>query len=447
MIAIGNDLFTLLDKIGDDLSMEILNLDANANIKNPLGISRLNVSQSDWMFEATIGKKVGNIKIGTFIREFFAGEYSEETILLFSKIYNKEKAALFGWGKKYEQPAKKLTTPINVVAKKADYKNVRETFLSLVTETYPYGEEDNLRHLLPELSLDKFGNYYKIIGKSTTMFASHLDTASYKKSSVKLFSYKEEDSEIICTDNKTILGADDKAGVTIMLHMIEHNIPGVYYFFLGEERGCVGSSAVASELESFPFLDNISKVISFDRRNYNSVITEQMGGVCCSDTFAKTLCSELNKGGLKMAMDPTGILTDSACFMDDMPEITNVSVGYFNEHTTREIQNITFLEKLGKAVLNVNWEGLPVTRKAGISADMLQKFRGAISDTKKYSYETDNALKVLGDGNNVILQLNVTEVSFDMLYQDINRLNGILTQYSIDSDVTFDGSRIKIKIK
>jgi hypothetical protein len=148
-----------------------------------------------------------------------------------------------------------------------------------------------------------------------------------------------------------------------------------------------------------------------------------------------------------MAMDPTGILTDSACFMDDMPEITNVSVGYFNEHTTREIQNITFLEKLGKAVLNVNWEGLPVTRKAGISADMLQKFRGAISDTKKYSYETDNALKVLGDGNNVILQLNVTEVSFDMLYQDINRLNGILTQYSIDSDVTFDGSRIKIKIK
>ena len=110
--------------------------------------------------------------------------------------------------------------------------------------------------------------------------------------------------------------------------------------------------------------NDVTKVVAFDRRNYYSVITEQMGGVCCSDEFANGLCAELNKGGLKMNLDPTGILTDSACFMDDMPEITNISVGYFNEHTGQEIQNITFLEKLAKAVLNVNWEGLPVKRKS-----------------------------------------------------------------------------------
>jgi hypothetical protein len=226
-----------------------------------------------------------------------------------------------------------------------------------------------------------------------------------------------------------------------------HNIPGIYYFFMGEERGCIGSSAVASELESFPFLNDVTKVVAFDRRNYYSVITEQMGGVCCSDEFAKGLCAELNKGGLKMNLDPTGILTDSACFMDDMPEITNISVGYFNEHTGQEIQNMTFLEKLAKAVLNVNWEGLPVARKAGISTDMLQKFKGVISDARRYSYESENIVKVLGDGSSVILRVDVTETSFDMLYKDITRLNGILNQHKADCDVTFDDNKIKIKIK
>ena len=42
---------------------------------------------------------------------------------------------------------------------------------------------------------------------------------------------------------KTILGADDKAGMVILLYMIEKKIPGLYYFFIGEEVGCIGSNA------------------------------------------------------------------------------------------------------------------------------------------------------------------------------------------------------------
>jgi len=180
MIAISNDLFKLLDKIGDDLAMAILNLDANANIKNPLGITKLDIAEKDWMLEATIGKKIGHIKIGTLIREFFPGEYREDDIYTFAKKYNKEKSAIFGWGKPNDKFIDR--TPLTVVAKKADYKNVRETFLSLVTETYPHGHEEEVMHLMPsDLTKDIFGNYYKIIGKSTTLFTSHLDTASYKK--------------------------------------------------------------------------------------------------------------------------------------------------------------------------------------------------------------------------------------------------------------------------
>ena len=70
-----------------------------------------------------------------------------------------------------------------------------------------------------------------------------------------------------------------------MLNMIEKEIPGLYYFFLGEEVGCVGSKKVA-EKHKTQKLDYINKVVSFDRRGTDSVISFQASQRCCSDTFA-----------------------------------------------------------------------------------------------------------------------------------------------------------------
>lgn len=53
---------------------------------------------------------------------------------------------------------------------------------------------------------------------------------------------------------------------------------------------------------------------------------------------------------------------DSAVFMDIIPECTNISVGYVNEHTFTERQDIEHLEKLVDACINTDWEGLPVKR-------------------------------------------------------------------------------------
>ena len=106
--------------------------------------------------------------------------------------------------------------------------NIRETFLKLTSRTYPHGKEQDIFDLLPEsLEMDEFGNLFIQIGESDTMFTSHLDTATSTDSEVI---HILEDN-IIKTDGKTILGADDKAGVTIMLYMIEKGLPGLYYFF------------------------------------------------------------------------------------------------------------------------------------------------------------------------------------------------------------------------
>jgi hypothetical protein len=231
--------------------------------------------------------------------------------------------------------------------------DIKSKFLSLTSRTYPYGSEYLLEKLLPSgFKRDEHGNYFLEIGESKTMFTCHLDTAC--KNSTKVSHVVE--NNFIKSDETTILGADDKAGMCVILYLIENKIPGTYYFFVGEEVGCVGSRKSSID-EKFKKFD---RCISFDRRGYNSVITHQMWGKCCSDEFSKSLCEELNKSGLKYQPDDTGIVTDSASFMGVIPECTNISVGYFNEHTTKEKQDIKFLIKLCESAKNVNWESLPV---------------------------------------------------------------------------------------
>lgn len=238
--------------------------------------------------------------------------------------------------------------------------NIKEKFLELTSRTYPHGTESELFKLLPDkLNTDEFGNLFIKIGNSDAMFTSHLDTAT---SALTIVSHVIN-GNIIETDKKTILGADDKAGVTIMLYMIENNIEGLYYFFLGEEVGCVGSKKLANKLKDSK-IEGINKVISFDRRGYDSVITYQSGQRCASDKFGEALSLQLNNADKTFSYknDPTGVLTDSIQFINIYPECTNISVGYKSEHTFNETQDIDHLEKLAKACLLVNWNDLPVER-------------------------------------------------------------------------------------
>lgn len=235
---------------------------------------------------------------------------------------------------------------------------IRKKFLQLTKRTYPHGTESLLKQHLPQgYKTDEFGNYYIEIGKNySTMFTCHLDTASREVQMINQI----QTGNFIHTDGKSILGADDKAGMTVILYMISKMVPGLYYFFVGEEVGCIGSRALSEKFD-FP---NITKVVSFDRRGTGSVITEQMYGRCCSDEFAQALCDLFNSTGLGLNYSPddTGIVTDSAQFIDIVPECTNISVGYYNEHTSKEKQDIDHLTRLCRAAVTIDWESLPILR-------------------------------------------------------------------------------------
>lgn len=238
--------------------------------------------------------------------------------------------------------------------------NIRNTFLALTKKTYPHGFEDKLVGFLPRGHYkDTHGNYFYKIGESKTAFTCHLDTACKEQVNV----IHKFEGNIIRTDGKSILGADDKAGLTVLLYMIEKNVPGLYCFFIGEEVGCIGSG-LASKDANFKEYD---RMISFDRRGTESIITFQSSTRCCSDIFAKALAEEFNKFELNMKPDDTGVYTDSAEFTGVIPECTNISVGYYREHTHEENQDISHLIKLCNASVKVNWDSLPTKRDTKVS--------------------------------------------------------------------------------
>jgi hypothetical protein len=266
--------------------------------------------------------------------------------------------------------------------------NIKETFLKLTAYEIPYGFEKNIEFFLPKnINKDEFGNYYLKIGETKTIFCCHLDTYSRVYQRVK----HRIKGNIISTDGTTILGGDDKAGVCVLLSMIESNISGLYYFFRGEEGLLAPSGTWGSKNALKKYADkfkNYNKCIAFDRKKKGSIITHQMWQECCSSEFAKSLIDEFKKAGMNYQEDDGGFWCDSGTFMEDISECTNISVGYDNEHTKNEIQDIDYLDKLCKTVIKIDWENLIVKRDPSIyETGIVYKSAGRQS---KYNFEDDD---------------------------------------------------------
>lgn len=428
----------LYDLYYDDFSLLARELmwisDSKVEYDNKLNINYLDLSKIDNCFTAVINGKKSSVSIAKFAKTYFP-KISDLEVLEFIVLYNDKINEVVVIGDKIEK--KEYTF---------NPRDVRSTFLSLVSKTYPMGHEDEVLQFLPKLTKDIHGNYFKIIvGDDTTMFTSHLDTADRKQVDTNLYTKTVNNEEFIFTDGKSVLGADDKAGVTTMLYMMSNNIPGLYYFFVGEERGGIGSRDLSDTFTDHDYLKNIKRCVSFDRRNTNSVIASQMGRNCCSEEFAKAMCEEYNKNGLSLSVDYTGIFTDSASFIDDINECTNISVGYNNEHTGKEIQNMTFLEKLCKASISVDWKSLPVVRKIGINSEVVRKYKDLISYVKKSIFMD---AKIVGEDGMVFIKIDLEGYDINSIAVSLANIDYILESHGIeDAYVSFDDGNIKIELK
>jgi len=244
----------------------------------------------------------------------------------------------------------------------------RNTFLRLTEYTTPEGNETMWWGLIPGSKfLDRWGNIHvTVLNEDNSlpriMFSCHLDTVcdSYIKP-IQQFITKDG---FVYTDGRTTLGADCKTGAALMIQMIWSQVPGKYVFHAGEEVGLIGSSGLSEFLINRPKkVEEYDYCVAFDRAGYSDIITHQCQQRTCSDEFAKALSTALNLEPLfEYEPCPKGSFTDSYCYKNIIPECTNLSVGYFLQHTVEEEQDLLFAELLLKRLISIQWSKLPVSR-------------------------------------------------------------------------------------
>lgn len=189
------------------------------------------------------------------------------------------------------------------------------------------------------LALPKGANKYPLI-------CIHLDTINtHKKAELKT----EDliiDGDIISLNTKAkavCLGGDDRAGVYIALQLIKAKKPFAFGFFKDEEVGCHGSSSLSSYINS---LDNVTAFIGLDRRGADEVATYGYDN--------KELINIFESKGY---IEAVGSVTDAnnlSTLSDKGLACVNLSVGYYNEHTNKEILNTTAMNRTLKVLKNLD---------------------------------------------------------------------------------------------
>lgn len=208
---------------------------------------------------------------------------------------------------------------------------------------------------------DRAGNYSIDVGKfPNVIFAAHFDSVHYRGGIQRIEIIG--DCVTLAPDerNSNCLGADCATGIWLILEMISAGVSGRYVIHADEESGCLGSKWLVKNRPEM--LKGIDAVISLDRKGTQDIITHQSTGRTCSDDFAESLADILL---LPMKPSDLGSYTDSVEYAGEVSECTNLSVGYYMQHTEVESQDLSFAESLCFALINADWCGLRFSRLPG----------------------------------------------------------------------------------
>lgn len=204
-----------------------------------------------------------------------------------------------------------------------------------------------LKNRLDSLWMDESGN---VLGElnipvrrnqfSTILLSAHQD----------VYDCTGEGKEIIKQGNKLrrnggVLGADDRAGIAAIINTIDilkqYQI-GCHLkvvFTVHEERGQEGANAIEKS-----FFDGVDFAVSMDRKGETDIVVRAHRGYeYCKEKQTQfiTLLSEwLWKDSQYHYQPGTGGVSDLIVWSQlDIPSV-NLSIGYFNEHTSNEYLNL-----------------------------------------------------------------------------------------------------------
>lgn len=325
-----------------------------------------------------------------------------------------------------------------------------ETLFSILSLARPYGSRscnefvDDLHDMLHGMadntmyvSKDKVGNIIVSVGKNENkiLWSCHTDTIHPKHIGYAPLVYN---NAYVCSQGQRQLGADDGVGVWIMLSMIKAKVDGLYIFHAGEEVGGVGSRHIARENPEL--LTGIKYAVAFDRKGTGSIITYQYEEMSCSDDFARSLANTL---GLGHRCDDTGVFTDTANYMDIIPECTNVSAGYENEHTFSEYLCFTYARALRDALIAAHTEGkydtLVCKRDPNVSVDKYSTY-GYSYDDSDYSAFVNSYSDRRVSKTSTKHHKNDWNAMIDCIEAYPHTVASILSDFGIDADYIYNYS-------
>lgn len=223
-------------------------------------------------------------------------------------------------------------------------------------------------------------------------------------------------------DKVSCLGADDGAGLAVMLSLMAQGVVGGYCFTTGEE--CVGIGADVVKKTKADYLAKFTHAVEVDRRGYEEIIFAQGNGECASEKFTQWLCDKLGMGHYPSAL---GTYTDVATFAEVIPECVNIACGYINAHSVDEQVDLAYLDKLTEALAKVDWSIAPIVREAN-------EFGTDYGDwySRGYKYPTD-VVSSAELGGDVLLEDTLQQLL--LLFQsDLNFMVYVLEENVITED-------------
>lgn len=235
---------------------------------------------------------------------------------------------------------KQLIKLLNIHGVSGDEKSVRDYLVPILNNTMDSVHVDDYGNLLAD---KKVGNG----NGATVMLSAHMDTVKGVLKDRKVIN-----KDGIITSDKGALGADDRAGIAIILAVLR-NLTSVNFngnikiaFSREEEIGCIGSGKIDVD-----WYKNVDLAIVADRRGNRDIV------VGCGTAFCSNSIGEFMENvGQMVDMDwkcVEGGISDALTFSENGVNSINLSVGYMNEHTEKEYVVIDDMRDTTRLILQV----------------------------------------------------------------------------------------------
>lgn len=196
-----------------------------------------------------------------------------------------------------------------------------------------------------EYHIDDYGNIYNLDIENSPLLSSHMDTVM-RETDKKLTKMVEPDETGIILSGG-ILGGDDKCGVYITLKLLSEGKKFNFVFSKDEEIGCKGIRYFLSKEENIKKIEkNVLYCLVLDRNGTNDII-------CFKNDYGtkefEDALKDLSKSYGFEYVPALGVFSD-ADYISEHISTANLSVGYFNPHSSSEIIDVMSLEHAKKFV-------------------------------------------------------------------------------------------------